>query len=182
MILQKLFFQQVDSIQYSLETSPFGNIFLAIYQDIILQLTFLESDNIDQAIPLLQQKWPLATLKHHQHHTMITKIFTIKDNYDFTLGVIGTDFQIMVWQALLEIPFGKQVTYSDIAEKIDNPKAVRAVGSAIAANDIAFLIPCHRVIQKSGNLGNYKWGRIKKKMICQWEQTYENNNALVILN
>jgi AraC family transcriptional regulator, regulatory protein of adaptative response / methylated-DNA-[protein]-cysteine methyltransferase len=81
----------------------------------------------------------------------------------------GTNFQIKVWEALLKIPSGRLACYEDIAKLINKPTAQRAVGSAIGANNIAYLIPCHRVIQKVGTTGNYRWGAYRKKAILGWE-------------
>jgi len=82
----------------------------------------------------------------------------------------GTDFQLSVWKALNQIPFGKTVCYQDIARMIGNPKANRAVGSAVGANPISVLIPCHRVIQASGKIGNYRWGADRKLALLDAEQ------------
>jgi AraC family transcriptional regulator of adaptative response/methylated-DNA-[protein]-cysteine methyltransferase len=82
----------------------------------------------------------------------------------------GTDFQISVWKALLRIPLGKCVSYSYVAAMINRPCAVRAVASAIAKNPIAVLVPCHRVIKSSGDIGEYRWGRARKKAILDWEK------------
>ena len=84
----------------------------------------------------------------------------------------GTDFQKSVWQALLEVPFGTQLHYQDIAKKIRKPKAARAVGSAIAANPIAVLIPCHRIVPPSGATGNYRWGRDRKRVLLDAERAH----------
>lgn len=84
----------------------------------------------------------------------------------------GTEFQKCVWQALLEVPFGTRVHYQDIAKKIGKPKAARAVGSAIAANPIAVLIPCHRVVPSSGSTGNYRWGRDRKRVLLDAERAH----------
>ena len=81
----------------------------------------------------------------------------------------GTEFQLKVWDALLKIPMGSLSTYSEIASQIGKPKASRAVGTAIGSNPIASLIPCHRVIQASGNIGQYHWGHIRKKAMIAWE-------------
>ncbi len=86
----------------------------------------------------------------------------------------GTDFQLKVWEALLKIPMGKLSTYGSIAKEIDNPKASRAVGTAIGDNPVAFLIPCHRVIQASGNIGGYMWGTTRKKAIIGWESAKQD--------
>jgi AraC family transcriptional regulator of adaptative response/methylated-DNA-[protein]-cysteine methyltransferase len=81
----------------------------------------------------------------------------------------GTDFQLKVWEALLKIPMGQLSTYGDIARQIDNINASRAVGTAIGSNPVAFLIPCHRVIQSSGKIGGYMWGGTRKTAIIGWE-------------
>lgn len=88
---------------------------------------------------------------------------------EIKLHLKGTDFQLKVWNALLRIPQGGLTTYGDIATEINNPKACRAVGTAIGENPVAFLIPCHRVIRSSGELGNYHWGEIRKTAIIGWE-------------
>ena len=82
---------------------------------------------------------------------------------------MGTNFQVAVWRALLRIPPGKLASYSQIANVLDCPGASRAVGNAVGANPVAMLIPCHRVIQKSGALGGYRWGSAKKEMLQAWE-------------
>jgi AraC family transcriptional regulator of adaptative response/methylated-DNA-[protein]-cysteine methyltransferase len=83
--------------------------------------------------------------------------------------LLGTPFQLKVWEALLKIPMGSLTTYGDIADIIGQPNASRAVGTAIGRNPIAFLIPCHRVIQKSGQIGGYMWGENRKRAIIAWE-------------
>ncbi|HLW30052.1 MAG TPA: methylated-DNA--[protein]-cysteine S-methyltransferase, partial [Brumimicrobium sp.] len=85
------------------------------------------------------------------------------------LHIKGTDFQLKVWKTLLEIPLGKLSTYGEIAQHIQKPKAARAVGTAIGSNPIAFLIPCHRVVQSSGGIGGYMWGADRKVKIINWE-------------
>ena len=81
----------------------------------------------------------------------------------------GTNFQVKVWEALLRIPPGRVTTYQEIAQRIQNPKAVQAVGSAIGSNIVGYLIPCHRVIRKDGILGEYRWGSTRKKSMIGWE-------------
>ena len=85
------------------------------------------------------------------------------------LHLKGTEFQIKVWETLLKIPMGQLSTYGEIAKDIHNPKASRAVGSAIGDNPVAFLIPCHRVIQSTGNFGQYHWGNNRKTVMIGWE-------------
>ena len=88
---------------------------------------------------------------------------------EIKLHLKGTDFQIKVWNALLKIPAGSLATYADVAARINNPKACRAVGTAIGENPVAFLIPCHRVIRSSGEFGNYHWGEVRKTAMIGWE-------------
>ena len=103
---------------------------------------------------------------------LVHQIFdTENDPQRTTLRLLmkGTNFQIKVWEALLRIPMGTVCSYSDIASYIERPKAVRAVGSAVGANALAYLIPCHRVIRQSGMISDYRWGSTRKKAILGWE-------------
>ena len=86
-----------------------------------------------------------------------------------SLLVNGTDFQIKVWEALMDIPWGSVCSYEDIALRIGRPRAARAVGAAVGSNTLAWLIPCHRVIRKSGHIGGYRWGTMRKKAMLDWE-------------
>jgi AraC family transcriptional regulator of adaptative response/methylated-DNA-[protein]-cysteine methyltransferase len=83
--------------------------------------------------------------------------------------MIGSDFEIRVWEGLLRIPFGQMTTYGDLAKALDQPKAARAVGAAVGRNPISFIVPCHRVIGKSGSLTGYHWGLNRKQTILGWE-------------
>jgi len=94
--------------------------------------------------------------------------------HQIKLHLKGTDFQVKVWEALLKIPMGKLSTYGSIAAVIDKPKASRAVGTAIGDNPVAFLIPCHRVIQSTGGFGQYHWGRVRKTTMIGWEAAKTN--------
>ncbi|MNS86538.1 Bifunctional transcriptional activator/DNA repair enzyme Ada [compost metagenome] len=110
----------------------------------------------------------------------IQKIFSNSKADDSKLNVLvkGTNFQVKVWDALLNLHPGDLVTYQHIANQIGNPKALQAVGSAVGANSLAYLIPCHRVIRKEGKLGEYRWGSGRKKVIIAYEQT----NAETVFN
>ena len=83
--------------------------------------------------------------------------------------LIGTDFEVRVWETLLKIPFGRLTTYSDLASKVGSPKAARAVGAAVGKNPVSFVVPCHRVLGKSGDLTGYHWGLTRKRAILGWE-------------
>lgn len=160
-------------INYSFSESPFGNILVASTEKGICHMAF-ENDK-ETALGNLQHKFPNASFFEKQDTLQKnalsifnkdwTKLNTIK------LHLKGTDFQLKVWESLLTIPMGKLSTYGSLAEKIGNPKASRAVGTAIGSNPVAFLIPCHRVIQSTGHLGGYRWGSGRKQMIVGWESS-----------
>lgn len=130
-------------------------------------------DDKEKAFGELKQKFPNASFIEQQD-ALQKNALSIFDK-DWTqlntikLHLKGTDFQLKVWESLLTIPMGKLSTYGTLAEKIGNPKASRAVGTAIGSNPVAFLIPCHRVIQSTGHLGGYRWGSERKQLIVGWE-------------
>lgn len=159
-------------INYGFAGSPFGNLLLASTPKGLCSIAFV--DNKEQAFKDLVSKFPNATYHNASDlqqeramgifHADWTKLASIK------LHLKGTDFQLKVWESLLKIPMGKLSTYNHIARELGNPKASRAVGTAIGRNPIAYLIPCHRVIQSSGNLSGYHWGTTRKTAIIGWEQ------------
>ena len=118
-------------------------------------------------------KWQAAKLVLNAQNTegVIHQIFNHAATDKIHVWVQGTNFQLKVWEALLKIPQGCVTTYQHIAESIQNPKAVRAVGTAIGSNPIAYLIPCHRVIKSSGIIGEYHWGSMRKKAILGYEMS-----------
>jgi len=126
----------------------------------------------------LSNKWKNANLIHHQKNTqaLAENIFAV-DGPRQPVHVLlkGTKFQLKVWEALLKIPFGSVSSYRGIASAIDQNNAMRAVGSAIGSNPLAFLIPCHRVIRSEGIIGEYHWGSARKAAIIGWEKS---QNAL----
>lgn len=158
-------------INYSYAESPFGNILVASTAKGICHMAF--ADNEADAFQQLKQQFPNA--RYQQMVDMIQQnalyIFTHdwKQLSQIRLHLKGTDFQIKVWETLLKIPMGQLSTYGDIAAKIQAPKASRAVGSAVGDNPVAFLIPCHRVIQSSGAFGQYHWGSTRKTAMIGWE-------------
>lgn len=158
-------------INYSYTNSTFGELLIASTDKGICFVWF--ADDQTSAIAELKKRFPSAKLeeKSTQEHLDVMSFF----NKDFTtwptinLHLKGTAFQIKVWQSLLEIPFGKLTNYIEIAKAIKQPNASRAVGTAIGKNPIAFLIPCHRVVQTNGQLGGYRWGIERKASIIKWE-------------
>ena len=163
------------TIEYGFHPSPFGRCLLAITERGICGLSFVQEEGSEAALEKsLAERWPGARMVRNPEATRATvdRIFTFPAVHDpgpLHLFVRGTNFQVQVWQALLRIPLGKAVTYSDVARHIGMPGASRAVGNAVGSNPIPFLIPCHRVIKAMGDFGNYGEGPQRKKAILGWE-------------
>lgn len=160
------------NIVYSTHPTPFGNLLIASTVIGICYVSFLDTEN--SALSILEDEFNLITLRSENKalHQSVADIFQHRPPRIPTLKlhVSGSKFQINVWKALIELPIGRTVTYKDIALKIGQPKACRAVGNAIARNKIAFLIPCHRVTQANGSIGNYRWGKNRKMKLISWEK------------
>lgn len=159
------------AINYSYAESPFGNILVASTLKGICHMAF--ADDEQQALQELQQNFPNAQFRQVVDIIQQNALYIFTQDWkkinQVKLHLKGTDFQIKVWDSLLKIPMGRLATYGSIAEEINNPKASRAVGSAIGDNPVAFLIPCHRVIQSTGTIGQYHWGSTRKTMMIGWE-------------
>ncbi len=158
-------------IDYRFAESPFGNILVASTLKGVCYMAFIDDPSI--AFNTLKQHFPNATFKQQTVilHQNVLSIFSHDwtDLNQIKLHLKGTDFQLKVWEALLKIPMGQLTTYKNIANQIENPNASRAVGTAIGSNPVAFIIPCHRVIQATGNIGGYMWGNTRKTAIIGWE-------------
>jgi AraC family transcriptional regulator, regulatory protein of adaptative response / methylated-DNA-[protein]-cysteine methyltransferase len=159
-------------IHYGFHHSPFGEYLLAITERGICQLNFLQNDK-GQIEQEFKNEWALAEINYDQAITLKThqQLFYQKTPGDIKLLLKGTNFQIQVWQALLNIPFGSVAHYEDMAKAISKPKASRATASAIAKNKIGYLIPCHRVIRKIAETGQYRWGPNRKKIMLALESS-----------
>lgn len=157
-------------ITYGFGLSPFGKTMIAYTQKGVCSLEFYD-DSFENIFTRLQTTWnkALFTQDDKKAQELLDKIFIEKENVN--LFVKGTNFQINVWKAILNIRSGDISTYSDVAQLIGKPKAVRAVATAIGSNHIGFLIPCHRVISKSAAMGGYRWGVDRKKVILAYEQS-----------
>ena len=159
-------------IEYRVDSTPFGTVLIATTWKGICHLSFIAQD-LETSLQELKAKFPQAIFAAGQNgmQDQALRIF----HHDWTdmpqikLHLKGTDFQLRVWQCLLEIPSGSLCSYGQIAGKIGTPAAFRAVGTAIGRNPIAYLIPCHRVIQTAGGIGGYMWGTDRKKAIIGWE-------------
>jgi len=159
------------SINYSYAESPFGNILVASTSKGICYMAF--ADNEQQAFEHLRSNFPNASYKKMVDLIQQNALYIFTHDWSklnqVKLHLKGTSFQVKVWETLLKIPMGKLSTYGNVAHEIENGKASRAVGSAIGSNPVAFLIPCHRVIQSTGLSGQYHWGSTRKAAMIGWE-------------
>lgn len=163
-------------IEYGLHETPFGWASLAFTQRGLSHLQFWEQANIAAVRADLQARWPQAQLGANPQRSaaLIAQIFQPQAQISpLKAHIKGTQFQLKVWQALLSIPPGQLSSYQRIAEAIGQSSAARAVGNAVGANPLGFLIPCHRVIQQSGAPGGYRWGITRKRAIQIWETKEE---------
>lgn len=161
------------TISYGFHETPFGLCALFLTEKGILEMSFIENGTEIDEIVRVKNSFPEAEFIQNQEITesILYQIFNIEkvNHKPIHLLLRGTNFQIKVWEALLKIPKGDLACYEDIATEIGQITAQRAVGSAIGANNIAYIIPCHRVIQKVGTSGNYRWGSVRKRAMIGWE-------------
>lgn len=159
------------AINYSFAESPFGPLIISSTEKGVCYMAF--EDDEEKALCNLVAKFPNAVFRQKLDLFQQNALFIFQNDWskpnEIKLHLKGTDFQLKVWQSLLTIPMGKLSSYGHIAEQIGNPTASRAVGTAIGSNPVAFLIPCHRVIQSSGSFGGYMWGATRKTAIIGWE-------------
>jgi len=161
-------------VSFGFHESPFGCALIASTARGICALRFVERANERLALELLRDEWARARLMLNPIRAgeLGRRIFdplSSRTGKPLALLVKGTNFQVQVWRALLEIPAGALASYGDIAARIGSPHSARAVGTAVGANPIAYLIPCHRVIRETGHLGGYRWGAARKAAILGWE-------------
>lgn len=166
------------TIRYGLHFTPFGKCLIASTERGICHLSFIQASE-GSAIDNLVADWKQAKMIEDSKSTapLIARIFSTpktdsvfnQTDQRLSLHLRGTNFQIKVWEALLKIPTGAVTTYEQIAAQIENPNAVRAVGTAVGHNPIAILVPCHRVIRKSGEFGNYRYGSARKMAVLARE-------------
>lgn len=164
-------------ISYGVHPTPFGESLLATTERGICALRFTSSEDVQAEIHRLKQEWPRAVFVQEPQITnpVVENLFAPyrpKKHREFHLLLKGTNFQYQVWQALLRIPSGAIVSYGEVANQIGKPAAVRAVANAIAHNPVGYLIPCHRVIRKTGATHRYQWGSARKKAILGWEAVH----------
>lgn len=159
-------------INYSFAETPFGQVMVASTDKGICHLAFVDEGE-EEALGSLKQLFPNAAYtqcpdrKQEDALSVFNRDWSKPD--EIKLHLKGTSFQLKVWETLLKIPAGGLTTYADLATKSGHEGACRAVGTAIGRNPVAFLIPCHRVIKATGDIGNYHWGEVRKNVIIGWE-------------
>ncbi|MGB4117657.1 MAG: methylated-DNA--[protein]-cysteine S-methyltransferase [Polaromonas sp.] len=164
------------NIYYSFAMTPFGPVMVASTDRGICHLAFYDDETV--AFSVLKNQFPHARYQHildeSQQNALVIFQKDWRDLQTVKLHLKGSAFQLKVWETLLKIPCAQLMSYSTIAKAVDSPKAARAVGSAVGDNPVAYLIPCHRVIQTSGALGGYHWGLPRKSAMIGWEAALAN--------
>jgi AraC family transcriptional regulator, regulatory protein of adaptative response / methylated-DNA-[protein]-cysteine methyltransferase len=161
-------------LNYGFHPSPFGEAIGVATDRGLAGLGFVDNGDRASALADMKQRWPKANFFENDEITapLVARAFDPslwKPETPLRVVLIGTDFEVRVWETLLRIPFGGAVTYSTLAERLGKPKAARAIGGAVGRNPISFVVPCHRVIGKSGSLTGYHWGLTRKQAILGWE-------------
>lgn len=169
-------------LRYGFHPSPFGECLLAETDRGVTTLSFVPTGGREEAIERLGERWPMARRVEAPKETAATFGRILAGLQGTPEGGIklytqGTNFQVRVWEALLKIPNGLVVTYERVAEWIGRPNSMRAVGNAVGANPVSLLIPCHRVLRKTGAFGNYGGGRLRKRAILAWEAAHTEAQA-----
>jgi AraC family transcriptional regulator of adaptative response/methylated-DNA-[protein]-cysteine methyltransferase len=158
------------TIRHGIADTPFGSAFLAETPRGLCRLAFIEPGAERQELRQLREQFAKANLVRDDARAQeLVRIIWGQGRESLPLAVCGTNFQVQVWRALLELAPGATVTYSALARQLGKPEGARAVGNAVGANPIAWVIPCHRVLRAGGRLGGYRWGTARKQMIRRWE-------------
>jgi AraC family transcriptional regulator of adaptative response/methylated-DNA-[protein]-cysteine methyltransferase len=162
------------NVAYGFHPSPFGNALVMTTERGLAGLAFADPGEEEAALADMRGRWPKARYGEAKDRTgpLARRIFdpTLwRPERPLRVMLIGTDFEVRVWETLLGIPMGRATTYSDIAARLGKPKAARAVGAAVGKNPVSFVVPCHRVMGKSGELTGYHWGLTRKRAMLGWE-------------
>ena len=164
-------------IQYGIHPCPFGSCLIGVTSRGVSWLSFFGDEGPERSLAELTHQWAGAKISENPQATaaFIQRIFNLgvlSHHQPLTLFLKGTNFQIKVWEALLKLPEGGLFTYEALAASIGKPHAARAVATAIGQNPVSYLIPCHRVLRKSGIISGYRWGPVRKKAIIAWEAAH----------
>jgi AraC family transcriptional regulator of adaptative response/methylated-DNA-[protein]-cysteine methyltransferase len=162
------------TVSFGFHPCPFGTALVMATERGLCGLAFADLGKEKAALNDMRRRWPKAKYVEDAARTapLARRIFDRKlwrTDRPLQVVLIGTDFEVRVWQTLLRIPIGQATTYSDIARHVGAPKAARAVGAAVGKNPVCFVVPCHRVIGKSGELTGYHWGLTRKRAMLGWE-------------
>ena len=163
------------TLRFGFHESPFGEAILVATERGLAGLGFVDGGDRAAALADMTRRWPKASYVEDADATapLARRIFdplAWRAEQPLRVVLIGTDFEVRVWQTLLRVPLGRATTYSDIAARLGKPSASRAVGAAVGKNPISFVVPCHRVLGRSGALTGYHWGLTRKQAILGWEQ------------
>jgi AraC family transcriptional regulator of adaptative response/methylated-DNA-[protein]-cysteine methyltransferase len=162
------------TVHFGFHPSPFGSALVMATERGLAGLAFADTGKERAALADMKARWPRAAYVEDSARTAVLakRIFDPSQwqrEQPLRVVLIGTDWEVRVWEALLKIPMGRLDTYSGIASKLSNPTASRAVGAAVGKNPVAFVVPCHRVVGKSGDLTGYHWGITRKRAMLGWE-------------
>src|SRR5690606_11302780 len=165
---------QGTTIRFGFSDTPFGCAILASTARGLCHLAFVNPGEEAAAENALRASWPRALFERDDEHARATAIAIWPASRERPAGPLrlcvgGTNFQLKVWQALVDLGATRRTTYSELARAVDAPASTRAVGGAVGANPVAWLIPCHHVLRKSGALGGYRWGEDRKRAMLAWE-------------
>ncbi|WP_343081868.1 bifunctional helix-turn-helix domain-containing protein/methylated-DNA--[protein]-cysteine S-methyltransferase [Ostreiculturibacter nitratireducens] len=165
------------TIRWGLFPSPFGEALAMGTERGLCGLAFTAESGREEAMADLRARWPAADYVEDPAAIAPWVEAAFSQKGEAKLHLIGAPFQIKVWEALLSVPSGHVTTYSEIAQSIGSPRAVRAVGTAVGRNPVSWLIPCHRALRKSGGLGGYHWGLPVKRAMLAWEAARADSGA-----
>ena len=162
------------TLVFGFHPSPFGEAIVVVAERGMAGLGFVDDGDRAAALADMVRRWPRARFLEDAQATAryAARAFDPslwRCDAPLRIVMIGADFEVRVWETLLRVPMGRATTYSDIARKLGKPKAARAVGAAIGRNPISFVVPCHRVLGRSGSLTGYHWGLVRKQAIIGWE-------------
>lgn len=169
------------NINYSFADTPFGKVIVASTPKGICYMAFVD-DGEESALKQLKERYPNAAYNQFVDMMQQNALFIFTQDWghldEIKLHLKGTDFQLKVWETLLKVPAGGLTTYAVLAQKAGCANASRAVGTAVGSNPVAFLIPCHRVIKSTGEIGQYHWGATRKNAMIGWEAALKDTAQL----
>ncbi|MEZ5890251.1 MAG: bifunctional helix-turn-helix domain-containing protein/methylated-DNA--[protein]-cysteine S-methyltransferase [Xanthobacteraceae bacterium] len=162
------------TLRWGFHPCPFGTALVMATERGLSGLAFADAGEEQTVLADMQRRWPNATYVHDQDATaaLARRVFDPscwRPDQPLRIVLIGTDFEVRVWETLMRVPLGRLTTYSDLAAKVCTTKAARAVGAAVGKNPVCFVVPCHRVIGKHGDLTGYHWGLTRKRAMLGWE-------------